>query len=305
MDSPLVSFSNEIARLAGTISPSVVSVHGRRSSASSGVHWRKNLIVTAEHALRRDDDILISYGNDEKASAKLVGRDPGTDVALLSVESLGAPAAPVGGNEELRVGHMALVVGRSPNSGPNASLGIISAVSGAWRTWRGGQLDQYLRLDATVFPGMSGGAVSDVQGRVIGIATSALSRIAGLAIPASSVNRVVDWLLEKGTVPRGYLGIGLQPVKVPETFREKLHVKNDEGVMVVSVESGGPAERAGILVGDILLDIDRTSLEDVEDLQALLGPEKIGKPVQARLVRGGELKDIAVTVGERSRRNSS
>ncbi len=200
---------------------------------------------------------------------------------------------------------MALVVGRSPNSGPNASLGIISAVSGQWRTWRGGQLDQYLRLDATVFPGMSGGAVSDGQGRVIGIATSALSRIAGVAIPASSVNRVVDWLLEKGTVPHGYLGIGLQPVKVPETFREKLGVKNDEGVMVVSVENGGPAEKAGILVGDILLDIDRTSLEEVDDLQALLGPDKIGKPVQARLVRGGELKDIAVTVGERSRRNGS
>lgn len=305
MESPLVTLSNELAALAGKIAPSVIAVHGRRHNASSGVHWRKDLIVTAEHTLRRDEDITVTLAKGESTKAKLVGRDPGTDLALLSVDGLAAPVADIGDASTLRVGDLALVVGRSPNSGPNASMGIISAVSGPWRTWRGGELDQYIRLDATVFSGSSGGAVVDYHGRVIGVATSVLSRVAGLAIPASTANRVANWLLEKGTVPRGYVGVGLQPVPVPDSFRQKLSVKNSAGLMVLNVEPDGPADKAGILVGDILLDIDSKPIEEVEDLQSYLLGDRVGKPVRVRIIRGGELKEVGITVGERQRKGAS
>lgn len=305
MDSPLVTLSNELAALAGKIAPSVVAIHGRRHTSSSGVQWRKDLIVTAEHTLRRDEDIAVTLSKGESIKAKLVGRDPGTDLALLSADGLTSAAVEIGDPSTVRVGDLALVVGRSPNSGPNASMGIISAVSGSWRTWRGGELDQYIRLDATVFSGSSGGAVVDYHGRVIGIATSALSRVAGLAIPASTVNRVTDWLLEKGIVPRGYIGVGLQPVPVPESFQKKLSVKNSGGLMVLNVEQDGPADKSGILVGDILLDIESKPIEEIEDLQSYLLGDTVGKSVRIRIIRGGELKDVGITVGERNRKGAS
>jgi S1-C subfamily serine protease len=305
MESPLVALSNELATLAEKVAPSVVAIHGRRHTPSSGVQWRKDLIVTAEHALRRDEDITITLSKGESTRAKLVGRDAGTDLALLSVDGLATPAVSPGDASKLRVGDLALVVGRSPNSGPNASMGIISAVSGAWRTWRGGELDQYIRLDASIFSGSSGGAVVDFRGNVVGIATSALSRVAGLAIPASTVNRVVDWLLEKGTVPRGYIGVGLQSVPVPESFQKNLSLRNSGGLMILNVEPDGPADKSGILIGDILLDIENKAVEDIEDLQAFLAGDRVGKPVRAKIIRGGELKDLSITVGERSRKGAS
>jgi S1-C subfamily serine protease len=197
------------------------------------------------------------------------------------------------------VGELALVLGRSPDSGPNASLGIISALSGPWRTWRGGQLDQYIRLDATLFPNSSGGAVVDCRGRLLGIATSGLSRIAGLAIPASSVNRVVDALLERGHVPRGYIGVGVQPVAIPDALRTSLSVIGKTGVMVVKVEPGGPADRAGVLLGDILLGIGNTQVEQIEELQSFSDSGVIGEHVKAKLIRAGKLQEVEITVGER------
>jgi S1-C subfamily serine protease len=305
MESQLVTLSNELASLAEKVAPSVVAIHGRRHTPSSGVHWRKDLIVTAEHTLRRDEDITVTLAQGESAKAHLVGRDAGTDIALLKVDGLNAQSADAGTAPQLRVGDIALVVGRSPNSGPNASMGIISAVSGPWRTWRGGELDQYIRLDANIFSGSSGGAVVDFRGAVVGIATSALSRVAGLAIPSSTVNRVVDWLLKKGSVPHGYIGVGLQPVPVPESFQKNLSLKNEGGLMVLSVEPDGPADKSGILVGDILLDIGDRTIDDIEDLQSFLTGEKVGKATRVKIIRGGELKEVSVTVGERSRKGAS
>jgi len=299
MESPLVTFSNELAALAARVSPAVVSVHGRRHTPSSGVLWRKEIIVTAEHSLRRDDEIPVTLGDGKQATASLIGRDRGTDIAALRLEGLTQPPAEFGA-EEPRPGEITLVIGRSPNSGPNVSMGIISAVSGPWRTWRGGELDRYIRLDATVFPGSSGGAVVDHRGKVIGIATSALSRIAGLAIPAKSVNRVVDLLLNKGSVPQAYLGVALQPVPMPESFQKKFALTGDRGIMVLNIESGGPADKGGILVGDIVLDIEGKAVRTIEDLQSVLSSERIGKATGIRVIRGGELKDLTPVVGERA-----
>ena len=302
MQNSMVSLSNDLAKLVEQFQSNVVAVHARHRHPSSGVHWRPGIIVTADHTIRQDEDIQVTLSSGKTVHATLGGRDAGSDIAFLKVEGIGSPATEPGAAEDPRVGELAMVLGRSPDSGPNASLGIVSAVSGPWRTWRGGQLEQYIRLDATLFPNSSGGAVIDGRGQLLGIATSALSRIAGLAIPAATVNRVLDALIEKGRLPRGYLGIGVQPVAIPEAFRTKLAVKNQIGVMVVNVESGGPADKAGILLGDVLVSFGSTALGGIEDLQAVSDSGVVGKPVKLEVIRAGERKEVTVTVGERPER---
>lgn len=299
MQNQLVSLSNEMARLVEEFQPYVVAVHARAHRPSSGVHWRPGIVVTADHTIRRDEDIQVTLPDGRRMDATVAGRDAGTDIAALRVEGLGSPAAQTSGNDSAKVGEWALVLGRSPDSGPNASLGIISACSGPWRTWRGGRLDKYIRLDATLFPNSSGGAVLNCRGGLLGIATAGLSRIAGLAIPASSVNRVVDVLVAKGHLPRGYLGIGAQPVGIPEALRASLSLIGKYGIMVVKVEPGGPADQAGLLLGDILVGLGDARLEEIEDLQAFSDSGVIGKPFKVQVIRAGALREIDITLGER------
>jgi len=302
MQNSLASLSNELAKLVEQFQSEVVAVHARPHYPSSGVRWRPGIVVTADHTLRREEDIQITLPDGRSVEAKLAGRDTGTDLAILKAEGVGSPASPSSGSSAAKVGELALVLGRSPDSGPNASLGVISALSGPWRTWRGGRLDHYIRLDAMMFPNSSGGAVIDSQGRILGIATSALSRIAGLAIPASTVNRVVDGLLEKGYLPRGYLGIAAQPVEISGTLKTNLGLPNKSGVIVVNVEPAGPADKAGLLLGDILVSIGSAPVEEIEDLQSISDSSAIGKSVKVKLIRAGALVEVAVVVGERSGR---
>jgi S1-C subfamily serine protease len=299
MQSSLVSLSNDLAKLVQEFQSQVVAVHARSHYPSSGVHWRPGVVVTADHTVGREEDIQVTLPSGERVDATFAGRDPGTDIAVLKVAALGAVPARQLETDPAQVGELALVLGRSPDSGPNASLGVISARSGSWRTWRGGRLDEYIRLDATLFPNSSGGAVVDARGQLLGIATSGLSRIAGLVIPSSSIDRVIDALLEKGYVPRGYIGVGVQPVAIPDDLRASLGVKGKTGVMVVKIERGGPADKAGIFLGDILLAIGATELQQIEELQSFSDSGVIGKPVKAKLIRAGELREVEVVVGER------
>ena len=193
----------------------------------------------------------MTLADGKTLGASLLGRDPGADLAALKVPGLG-PAAAINTQDKPVLGEFALVVGRSPDSGPNASLGIIGAASGSWRTWRGGRLEQYIRLDAMLYPNSSGGAVVNSRGSLLGIATLALSRIAGLAIPSSDVTRVTNELLEQGYVPQAYLGIGVDAVPIPESLKSKLALRNSAGILILNVEKGGPADRAGVLLGDAL-----------------------------------------------------
>ena len=297
----LENLSNELARLVEQYQSDVVTVHGRSRYPSSGVHWRPGIIVTADHTIQQEEDIQVTLPGGETADASLAGRDAGTDIAFLKVEGFGSPknVNHAAQNDPAKVGELALVLGRSPDSGPNASLGVISAVSGPWRTWRGGRLENYVRLDATLFPNSSGGAVIDCRGRLLGIATSALSRIAGLAIPAVSINRVIDRLLEKGYLPRAYIGVGLQPVAIPESLRTALSLRNQCGVMIVSLQPDGPAEQAGVLLGDILVNFAGEPLETVGDLQSLSDSAMIGKPVKVQLIRANAIAEATITIGER------
>ena len=249
------------------------------------------MIVTAEHTLKHEEEITIGLPDGSVVPATLVGRDPGTDIAVLKASGLTSPAATFG-DGEFRPGALTLIIGRGKDSGVNATMGVISAVSGPWRTWRGGMMDRYVRLDATLYPGTSGGAVIDTQGWTLGIATSGLSRLAGLAVPLSTVNRVVDELLTKGHISRGYLGVGLQPLAAPA------------GLIVLSVEPGGPAERGGVLVGDILVAVEGKPVKDTDDVQSVLEPNYVGKSVKASLVRGGVATEVSITIGERPRRTA-
>jgi S1-C subfamily serine protease len=289
MSNELAGFSTALASLVERAGRSVVAVHARPRFASSGVFWRAGVIVTAEHTIRREEEITVTMPDGSTASATLAGRDPGTDLAVLKVES--SAGEPISGAATVpSPGHLAVALGRSENSGVNATLGIVSAASGPWRTWRGGRLDNYLRLDLTLYPGSSGGLVINTDGAAIGIATSVLSRISGLAIPASTINRVVEEILTRGHVARGYLGVGLQPVELPD---------HHKGLIVLSLESDGPAAKAGVLIGDVLVSLGGSPLSDPADIQTALETRRVGQSIDAGVVRGGVPQTIAITIGER------
>ena len=302
MSNLLLELSSQISELAQAASRRVVAVRARRGYTSSGVYWREGLVLSAAHAIRREQEIGLTLPDGRTATAELVGTEPGTDIAVLRLadQGHGLPELPMQpARVDLKVGQLAFVVGRSPDSGPNLSLGVIGALSGSWRTWGGGRLDNYIRIDAHFYPMSSGGAVVDAQGEIVGVATSALSRIAGLAVPVSSLESIVKRVLERGHLSVGYLGIGLQPVSIPESLRTKASATNQVGIVVLSVQAGGPAEQAGILIGDIILALDDRALEDVSDMQEALAAEKIGKPVRAKIIRGGNPLDVEIIIGER------
>ncbi len=299
MQSTLVDLSNDLAGIVKSIEPHIVSVRARRHYPSSGIRWSPDVVVTADHTVQRDEELTVTLADGSTVAAALAGRDPGSDLAVLKLQSPPSMPNPLAPAQAPKPGELALVIGRSPDSGVNASLGIISAVSGAWRTWRGSQLDAYIRLDAKLFPQSSGGAVVNVRGELIGLATSALSRIAGVAIPVSTVAAVTEKLLQKGFVPRGYLGIAVQPVLLPEALRKNLSLPNRSGLIILTVEPGGPADKAGLLVGDVVTRVGDATIEHTDDLQEFSDSGVIGASVNIHYIRGGLLKQSPVTVGER------
>jgi S1-C subfamily serine protease len=292
MSSQLAALSNEIAAAVKQAEGHVVAVHARPRFSSSGVLWKPGVVVTAEHTVRREEEITVTLPDGNTVPATLAGADPGTDIAVLRVESNSPASLPHIAAPD--PGTFALAIGRSEDSGVNASLGIISARSGEWRTWRGGQLDHYIRLDLNVFPTSDGGAVVNTAGELIGIATTALSRIAGLAIPAVTIDRVAEQILTRGHVSRGYLGVGLQPVELPD---------HHKGLIVLSLEPAGPASKAGVLIGDIFVALADRAVEETEGLQTALESHAPGSAVEVAVLRGGDSRKITITVGERPRRS--
>jgi S1-C subfamily serine protease len=212
-----------------------------------------------------------------------------------------AAAAEAAGDDQLQVGRLVLAVGR-PGTQVTASLGIVSAVGGEWRTWRGGRIDRFVRLDLSVYDGFSGSPLVDASGQVLGLNTSGLSRAAALALPNTTVNRIVDELIQRGRIVRGYFGIAVQPVRLPEPMRRQLGLDARVGLVIISLESDGPANRAGLLLGDIITGLDDRDVADPSDILGFLASETIGKEVGFRIVRAGAGKTVPVTVGERPSR---
>ena len=263
----LSTLSDQLADAVERAGRAVVQVNGRPRRPSSGVVYAPTLVLVAEHAVEHENDLTVETATGSPLAAQLVGRDLASDLAVLRVPGLAAEPARTA-STPARVGQFVLAVGRPADGALMASLGIVSAVGGPVRT-RGGMLEQYLRTDATPYPGFSGGALIDARGTVLGILTTGLAGGAALAVPAALAWRLAEALARQGYVPRGWLGIGSQPVRVPPGQRAgRAH---ETGLLVVEVVPESPASRAGLLLGDILVTLDGQTVDDGEALQAFLG----------------------------------
>ncbi len=292
----LGSLSNQLADAVDKVSPALVTVNGRQRLPGSGVVYAQDLVVTADHVLEREEDLTVVTHDGRTLPAQFVGRDPSNDLAVLRVQGLGAN--PASQSQAARVGQFVLAVGRPSDSGPMASLGIVSAVGGPIRMGRGGMLEKYIRTDATPYPGFSGGPLIDATGAVVGITTTGMGGGVALAIPADVAWRVADSLSKHGSIKRGYLGISSQPVQLPEGQRAGR--TQERGLLLVRVEKDSPAETGGLMLGDIIVSLDGHDLTDTDDLQVLLAGDRVGKVVPLEVIRGGALQALQVTVGERS-----
>ena len=244
-----------------------------------------------------DGDIKITLPGGRVVEASLAGRDPSTDVAVLRFQPDGLPAASTADAASLRPGHVVLAVGNH-EGGPVASLGIVATVGGPWHSLRGGTIDNLIRVDLVLSPATEGGALIDAQGRVVGMAVLGPRRRV-LAIPTSTIDRVVDQLLAKGHVFRGYLGAGLQPLRRGRPSHDTQPAGSGRGVLVVSIDPDGPAGRAGLLVGDIVMTWNAKPIDRVRDVMHLLGADSVGATVDLQLIRGGAPMALKVVLGER------
>ncbi len=299
MSKVLSDLSNELSQTVEAAGNSVVRVEGRGRLPSSGIAWSGDgTVVTANHGVERDDNIKVGIPNGDSVDsvpAELVGRDPTTDLAVLKVD--GASIATTGLTEpaDVRVGNLVLALGR-PGKTVQATLGIVSALGKSWRTRAGGQIDRYLQTDVVMYPGFSGGALVDALGNVVGLNTSALTRGVTVSIPVPTVRRVAEAILEHGKVSRGYLGVGSQPARLPDS----LDLDQETGLLVVSVESGSASDKGGIVMGDTIISANAEPIRHLDDLLAFLSGDVVGKDVRLNILRGGQLQELTVTVGERS-----
>lgn len=298
MSTLLSDLSAALADVVAAAGAGVVRVEARRRLPASGVVWTSDgVIVTAHHVVEESEGIVVGLPGGETASARLVGRDPASDLAVLRAEASGLMVSPLAEGADLRVGNLVIALGR-PGHNVSAALGMISALGGKWRTPAGGALDRYVQVDVTMYPGFSGGPLVDAGGRIVGINTSALLRGVSLTIPIANVRQTVETLLVHGRLRRGYLGVGAQAARLPAALAQQ--VGQETGLLLASIEPDSPAERGGLLVGDILIAGDGRPLRHVDDLLVLLNDATVGSVVRMRVLRGGQVMELPVTIGERA-----
>jgi serine protease DegQ len=294
-----IGLSELLATVVEKAGGSVVQVSARRGVGSSGVVWSADgVVVAADHNVEREDDVTLGLPDGSTVPARLVGRDPSTDVAVLRAEASGLAVPDWSDLGGLKVGHLVLGVLR-PGRSVRATFGIVSAFGEEWRTPGGGKLDRYLQTDLDILKGFSGGLIADVRGRALGLGTAGLLRGQAMAIPPETLKRVVGALLEHGRIPRGQLGVGLVPLRLPAALEEA--TGQPTGLMVVMVQPGSSAETAGVLLGDILISLDGHPVSDLSQLHSLLSQDRVGAASELRLVRAGELRTVAVTIQARER----
>jgi S1-C subfamily serine protease len=293
----LSNLSEALAGVVETAGQGVVRVEGRRRLPASGILWSADgLIVTAHHVLEHDEKIGVGLPDGKAVTATIVGRDPTTDVAVLQANARDLKPAGQATPDTLRVGHLVLALGR-PGRTVQATLGIVSALGDSWRTPAGGLVDRYLQTDVTMYPGFSGGPLVDVEGRILGLNTSLLLRGTSLALPVPTLRRVAEALQAHGRIRRGYLGVGAQVVRLPAASAEQLG--QETALLVVSVSPDSPADKAGLVLGDVVVGLAGQTVRHMDDLLALLTGDRIGTPVPVRIVRGGQIQELSVTIGER------
>lgn len=297
MANPLADFSNGLTAAVEKGGASTILVDARKRYPASGIAYADDLILTADHVITREDDIKVLLPDGKSLSAAIAGRDPGSDLAILKLSEKALTAAKT--SDSIKVGQLVLALGRPNDAGMQASWGIVTAISGPTRTFRGGLLDEYVQTETTPYPGFSGGPLVNTDGDVLGLNTSGLTRGSSLTIPVKLAWRIADALAKHGSVRRGYLGVRTQPVDVPESARAALQREQSHGLLVLWLEEGGPAEKAGLLVGDILVAVSGQPVGDADDLFAALGSDTVGKSIAVEVLRGGRPETVTVTVGER------
>jgi S1-C subfamily serine protease len=285
--SSLQDLSATLASAVAVTAPSVVAVHSRHSR-SSGFIWRSGLIVTADEALAEEGEIAVSQPGGDTVQARLVGRDPTTDIALLRIDRTDLRPAPLH-TTELPAGSLTLVVGAEDGQ-PIAALGIVSRSGGAWRSLRGGEIDARIELDVSIQRRSEGGLVLSAVGRAVGMAVFG-PRQRVLVIPSATIERVTARLESHGRIPRGYVGLGFQPVAVEGG--------EESGVMVMSVDPQGPGATAGIHQGDILVAWNGEPIRHVQSLLRALGPDSVGQTVTLSLRRARETRHVSLMIAER------
>ncbi len=303
--SALSQFSDQLANVVERAARSIVSVAARPRQTATGILWRadqETIVLTADHVIEREEDITVILPDKREVKAQLIGRDPSTDLAALRLTGidLGTENIPAETSEQLRVGHLVLAIGRPSSDGPRVSFGAVSSIDGPRRSWQGGEIEGIIYADVTLYPGFSGGPLVDLSGRVVGLNSSQLTRQHSSAIPIATLRRVADTLLTHGRVRRGYLGIGTQQVPFPAALAQKAGITQQTALLIVTVEPGSPAEQAGLLIGDLLVALNGQPTTDGATLRAQLGADQLGQAIPAKIFRGGEPRDITITVGERS-----
>ncbi len=298
----LSELSSQLAAAVESAGNSIVAIHARRRIPSSGIIWRDGVIVSASHTVRSEGEIPVTLPSGESVRASFAGRDSATDLIVLRLKGNGkANAAPRADATSLRVGSLVLAVGR-PGKDVSASFGIISAVGEGWRTWQGARIDRVLRLDLAVYDGFSGGPLVDASGAVVAINNSALARGTPLALPAQAVDRVVDELLERGHVRRPFIGVAVQPVALSASVIKQHQLAGDGGLLIVSIADDSPAEKGGLLLGDVVLESGGQRLSRPDDLLDALSSTKHGESVAMKILRGGTVKSVSVTPTDRGER---
>jgi S1-C subfamily serine protease len=286
--------SREIAELVGRIGSSIVRVDARQGRPATGIIWADNLVLTADHVLEHEDTIQVT-DSQTTIKAAVAGRDPGTDLALLRTEGLKGVPAPRGRSTDIRPGHLVIALGQPGDL--QVTFGIVSGLSGSFRSWRGGQVEHLIQTTAELLPGFSGGPLVDAEGRVIGINSWNFGRGISRAVPVETAERVAESLKTHGRIRRAYLGLGAQPVRLSQALASQ--IGQDTGLLIVTVEAGGPAQKAGLLQGDTIVTIDGDAVRQLDELFGKLGALEVGSAHRLGVVRVGERKDIAITVGER------
>jgi S1-C subfamily serine protease len=298
--SPLLALSNSLADAVATAGTSIVAINTGQRVSPSGIHWRKGIIITSDESLENHEDLTIVSASGKSTPISLLGRDPTTDIAVFTLaEAETLPVATINSSTTLQVGHLVLAIARSTDGDIRSTMGTVSILTGQWQSMSGGTIDRFIRPDLSFYRGFAGGALVDAAGQVVGMNTTG-RRGSALTIPAETVDRVIDQLLSKGRIAKGYLGVGMQTVPLSSQLVTTLNLTIPTGVILIHIEPQSPAEIGGLLLGDILVSWDGTPIADPGNVRAFLNRGVcIGQQVKLGVIRGGVLMELPIEIAER------
>jgi S1-C subfamily serine protease len=288
----------ELADAVERVGASAVGIGTRRRGLAAGVVWEPGVVLTTASAIGHADKVHVVRPDGETVVGEVRGADPGTDLAVVTVDTGGIRIVDKRVDPPLRAGDFVFAVGRDASGLVHASFGYVGATGGAWRTWGGGQVDRLVRLDGGLRPGLAGALVADARGQVAGIASAALSRRHAVVLPTATLDRVSVQLLAHGRVMRGHLGIAAQAVALSTAMQTTASTTAATALLVTGLVEEGPAARAGLLVGDVIVSAGGREVAGIDTLRELLGADRIGTPLRLRLLRGGQAMELGIEVGE-------